>query len=184
MEVMDKKISYYYNNGKLKIEQVMEDYRNYVYAIIKRICTNLSEEDIEEMYIEVFFALWQNQNKLDVNKPISPYLRGITRNLITHKLREFNGIDEISEYEEQLISNFDIESILIWQETEAIIFDELKRLKTRDKDIYILYYYQNKSFDEISEIYNISQSNIRVILSRIRKRIRKILIKGGYSYNE
>ncbi len=184
MEVIDKKISYYYNNGELEIEQIMEDYRNYVYAIIKRICISLSEEDIEEIYIEVFFALWQNQNKLDINKSISPYLRGITRNLITHKLREFNNIDEISEHEEQLISNFNIESILIWKEIESIILNELKNLKTRDKDVYILYYYQNKSFNEISKIYNISQSNIRIILFRIRKKIKKILLKGGYDYNE
>ena len=61
MEVVDKKISYYFTNGILDIENTMTDYRNYIQAIIKRICTNLSNEDIEEIYIEVFFALWQNQ---------------------------------------------------------------------------------------------------------------------------
>lgn len=183
MEVVDKKISYYFTNGILDIENTMTDYRNYIQAIIKRICTNLSNEDIEEIYIEVFFALWQNQNKLDINKSMSSYLRGITRNLITHKIREIKNIDDILECEEQVVSNFDIEDTLIWQDKKKIISNELKCLKAKEKDIFILYYYQNKSIDEISKLCNLSKSNIKIILFRIRKKIKKGLIKGGYDYN-
>lgn len=183
MEVIDKKISYYFANGTLDVEKTMKDYHNYIYTIIKRICTNLSAEDMEEVYIEVFFVLWQNQNKLDINKSMSSYLRAITRNLITHKLRKFNNIDTLED-EEQFIANFDTEFILIWQEKKKIIFNELKNLKSKDKEIFISYYYQNKSIIEISKLYNLSRSNIKIILFRIRKRIKKALIKGGYDYNE
>lgn len=183
MEVIDRKISYYFTNGTIDVEKTMKDYRNYIYAIIKRICTNLSEEDIEEVYIEVFFVLWQNQNKLDINKSMSSYLRAITRNLITHKLRKFNNIDAL-ENEEKFIANFDTEFILIWQEKKKIIFNELKNLKSKEKEIFISYYYQNKRIIEISELFNLSKSNIKITLFRIRKRIKKALIKGGYDYNE
>lgn len=183
MEVIDKKISYYFANGTLDVEKTMKDYHNYIYTIIKRICTNLSAEDMEEVYIEVFFILWQNQNKLDINKSMSSYLRAITRNLITHKLRKFNNIDTLED-EEQFIANFDTEFILIWQEKKKIIFNELKNLKSKDKEIFISYYYQNKSIIEISELFNLSKSNVKIILFRIRKRIKKALIKGGYDYNE
>lgn len=184
MEVIDRKISYYFDSGSLDIEKTMQDYRNYIYAIIKRICVNLPNEDVEEIYIEVFFALWQNQNKLDINKSMSSYLRGITRNLITHKLRECNNMDDILECEEQLISNLNIESTLIWQEKKKMIFNELKKLKLKEKEIFVLYYYQNKDIEEISKIYNLSRSNIKIILFRIRRKIKKVLIKGGYDYNE
>ncbi len=184
MEIMDKKISYYFNNGKLDIEMIMDDYHNYIYAIIKRICINSSEEDIEELYLDVFFSLWKNQSKLDINKSMSSYLSAVTRNLITHKLRESNDFDNLLDCEEKIISNIDIESTLIWKEKEKIISSELKHLKEKDKKIFILYYYQNKSINEISELYNLSKSNIKIILFRIRKRVKKVLIKGGYDYNE
>lgn len=183
MEVIDKKISYYFNNGKIDVEKAMEDYHNYIHTIIKRICINLYEEDIEEIYIEVFFALWKNQNKLDINKPMSSYLAGITRNLIKRKFRELSNNEDILEYEEELVSKLDIESVLIWQEKKNIIFNELKNLKSEQKDIFILYYYKNKSIDEISKLYNLSKSNIKIILFRIRKKIKKVLIKGGYECN-
>ncbi len=183
MEAIDKKISYYFVNGTLDMKRIMEDYHNYIHTIIKRICINLSEEDADEIFIEVFFALWQNQSKLDINKSMSSYLRGITRNLITHKLREFNNTIDILECEEQYIANIDIESTLIWQEQKKIISNGLEKLKPRDKEIFILYYYQNKSISEISKLYNLSNSNIKIILFRIRRRINNALIKGGYDYN-
>lgn len=183
MEVVDKKISYYFTDGILDMENTMKDYRNYIYAIIKREYINLSKEDIEEIYIEVFFALWQNQSKLDINKSMASYLRGITRNLITHKLREVNNIEDILDCEEQVISNLDIEDTLIWQDKKKIISNELKNLKSKDKEIFILYYYQNKDISEISKLCNLSKSNIKIILFRIRKKIKKGLIKGGYGYN-
>lgn len=184
MQILEKKISYYFINGKLDIETVMDDYTNYIYKIIKRICINLSEEDIEEIYLDVFFALWQNQSKLDVNKPISSYLCAVTRNIITHKLREFKDNENILDCEEKIASNFNLESTLEWQEEEKIIYNQLRNLKEKSKDIFILYYYKNKSIDEISKLYNLSKSNIKVILFRIRKRMKKALSKEGNDYNE
>lgn len=184
MEVIDRKISYYFANGTIDVEKTMKDYHNYIYTIIKRICANLSEEDIEEVYIEVFFVLWQNQNKLDINKSMSSYLRGVTINLIKHKLRKNNNNEDILEYEEKLISNFNIEDILEKQEREIIISNELEKLKPNEREVFLLYYYKNRSVNEISRLLNLSKSNIKIILFRVRKRIKKILIKGGYEYDK
>ncbi len=184
MEVADKEIYYYINNEILDVEKAMKDYRNYMYTIIRKIGINLSKEDSEEIYVEAFFTLWKNQSKLDINKPMSAYLRGITRNLIKHKWREINKNEDISEYEEKLISNFDIGIAFERIEKETIISNELGKMKSKDRDIFIAYYYKNKSISEISELYNLSKSNIKIILFRIRKKIKKILVKGGYDCNE
>lgn len=31
-------------------------------------CNNFSDEDIEEIILDVFLTLWNNQNKLDINQ--------------------------------------------------------------------------------------------------------------------
>lgn len=115
---------------------------------------------------------------------MSAYLRGITRNLIKHKWREINNNEDISEYEEKLISNFDIGTDFERKEKETVILNELEKMKSKDRDIFIAYYYKNKSVSEISELYNLSKSNIKIILFRIRKKIKKVLVKGGYDSNE
>ena len=56
-------------DGKiLNIELAMKDYNNYIYKIIKNKYNNFSDEDIEEIILDVFLTLWNNQNKLDINQ--------------------------------------------------------------------------------------------------------------------
>ena len=67
-------------DGKiLNIELAMNDYNNYIYKIIKNKYNGFSDEDIEEMILDVFLTLWNNQNKLDINQKMSSYIAGIKK---------------------------------------------------------------------------------------------------------
>lgn len=172
------------SEDKLEIEKVMKDYTNYVYAIANRCSTNLSEEDIEEINSDVFLTLWKNQKKLNINNNISSYIGGITKNLIKQKYRYIKANDNISDYEEELISMSNIELIFSNDEQNMIISNELEKIKSQDKEIFILYYYENKNVKEISMIHNISKSKVKTTLFRIRKKLQKVLKERGYDFNE
>ena len=81
MEKTDE-ISKFYKDNKLEIEKVIEKYTAYTYSIIKTRVTKIRKEDAEEIISDVFLALWNNRNKLDLNKSMSLYISGITKNLI------------------------------------------------------------------------------------------------------
>ena len=86
-------------DGKiLNIELAMKDYNNYIYKIIKNKYNNFSDEDIEEIILDVFLTLWNNQNKLDINQKMSSYIAGITKNLIKKKYRTNNNDENIEDY--------------------------------------------------------------------------------------
>lgn len=184
MEVKNKKIYLYIENNNLKIEEIMNDYTNYIYTIIRNFNTSLSKEDIEEIVLDVFLTLWKNQYKLDINKNISSYIGGITKNLIKYKCRQNKIILNIDDYEEQLIDFKNIELFLIQDEKKKIIMTELEKIKPEEKDIFISYYYDDNSIKEISNKLNISESKVKVKLFRIRKRINKVLKERGYGANE
>ena len=83
---MNNQKIYNYMDGKiLNIELAMKDYNNYIYKIIRNKYNNFSDEDIEEIILDVFLTLWNNQNKLDINQKMSSYIAGITKNLIKKK---------------------------------------------------------------------------------------------------
>ena len=88
LEIKNRKISTYIEHDKLLTEKVIKDYMNYIYTIIINAPVNLSQEDIEEIFIDVILTLWKNQNKLDINKSMSAYISGITKNLIKYKCRQ------------------------------------------------------------------------------------------------
>ena len=103
MENKNDKIWQYVENGKLQMEKVIEIYSNYVCKIIRNSYLKISNEDLEEITLDVFLTLWKNQNKLDLNKSMSSYIAGITKNLIKKKYRDIKLNYNIEDYDEQII---------------------------------------------------------------------------------
>ena len=102
LKLEDRKIHTYIENDNLQMEMIIEDYSNYVKTIIRNSYINLSNEDVEEVVIDVFLTLWRNQDKLDINKSMSSYISGVTKNLIKYKYRQSKENLNIEEYEENL----------------------------------------------------------------------------------
>lgn len=184
MKVEDRKIYTYIENNKLQMEQIMENYSNYISTIIRNSYIELSSEDVEEVLLDVFLTLWKNQEKLDINKSMSAYISGITKNLIKYKYRQCKENQNIEEYEEKLIDSLNIEIMILQNERQNVIAEELEKIKQEDKEIFIEYYYDDKSIKQISKIFNMSESKIKSKLFRVRKRLNKALKKRGYSSNE
>lgn len=184
LKLEDRKIHTYIENDNLQMKMIIEDYSNYVKTIIRNSYINLSNEDVEEVVIDVFLTLWRNQDKLDINKSMSSYISGVTKNLIKYKYRQSKENLNIEEYEENLVEVSNMEVILSHNEKRNIITEELKKVKKEDSEIFIEYYYDDRSVKEISKIFNMSESKIKSKLFRVRKRLKKALKKRGYSSNE
>lgn len=184
MKVKNKKIYSYINNNNLEIEKIVNDYTNYIYTIIRNTSINFLQEDIEEIILDVFLTLWNNQEKLNINNSMSAYIAGITRNLIKKKYREIKICNNIEDYEEELICLQNLEIGFVQNEKTKIIQNELEKLKVEDREIFVEYYYAQRSIREISIIFNITESKVKSKLFRIRRTLRKALKKGGYGYNE
>ena len=184
MEIKNRKIYTYIEQDKLLIEKIMKDYMNYIHTIIINMARDLKQEDIEEIMQDVILTLWKNQDKLDINKSMSAYLSGITKNLVKYKCRQRKIHTNIDDWEEQLSDFKNLDWIIEKNEREKIISQELETLKENDREIFIKYYYHEKSIKEISNFFNMSESKIKSKLFRIRKILRKALKKGGYGYYE
>lgn len=159
----------------------------YVYIIIKNSGYLFSNEDIEEIASDVFLIIWRNKEKLDINKEISPYIAGITKNLIRKKKRDIKSINEdlknIDELQNYLFDKIDYtQNEAEEKEQIDIVTDELTKMKEEDKNIFTYYYYESKSIKEIANILEITEIKVKSRLSRIRKKLRKELEKRGYSY--
>jgi len=180
--VKEDLISNYKNNNELAIEDIVAQYSNYVYKIIKNISKNISNEDTEEILLDVFMAVWNNREKLKEELPLKPYIVGVTKNAIKNKSRNIKFTYDIEEYN---IENFtDINEIIEQGEKNKIISKELNTMKQEDNKIFVLYYYNSMSIKEIANKLNSSETNIKTRLHRIRKRLKKALMEGGYGYGK
>lgn len=169
-----KEIKYYMKNNELDLEKIINDYSTYIVTIINNMANeNLNNEDKEEIVSEVFFILWKNKNKLDINKHLSSYIAGITRNVVKEYLRKAKVDFNISDYENSLYcydkTNYFEDNL----EEICKIEKKLENMKEIDKTIFLKFYYSSKSIKDIAKELNISEFNVKQRLYRIRNKIRK-----------
>ncbi len=178
-------LSDYLINGKIDIDRILDDFYNYVYVIVKNgVSVSITEEDIEEIISDVFVAIWKNSSNLLKTTEIKPYLAGTAKNIIRNKYRNMKLNFSISDYEENLVNACNVEKMIEENERNKIILDTLKSVKPREYEIFILFYYESKSIKEIAKSLNLSTSNVKTILHRIRKIIKRNLEDGGYGYGK
>jgi len=176
------KIKKYKKNNNLDLEKIIDEYSGYVYKIINSLAIQyLTDEDIEEIVSDTFFVLWKNRDKLDEEKLLSSYIAGIVKNLVKEKTRVININVDISDYENIIQDYKKIDMLCEQREKISMVESTLKQMKEEDISIFNLYYYSSMKINEISKILNLSEFNVKSRLYRIRKKIKKELIKGGYS---
>ena len=172
------------NSNGFNIEKLIIKYQAYLYKVIKSITTDLTNEDIEEIIEDVYLVLWNNKEKIDFKLPIEPYMVGIAKNLVKNKYRKFFINDNIEDYENTISTSIDIQLLIEQKEKNKIISSVLNNVDSADKEIFILYYFYNKSIKEISTQLKITTINVKTKLHRLRKKIQKKLIEGGYNYGK
>ena len=170
----DREIKRYIKNNELDLERIINEYSSYIAIIINNMAsTNLSNEDKEEIISEVFFILWKNKHKLDINKSLSSYIAGITRNLVKEYLRKIKINVDISDYENSLYGYDKIDFLDTKIQEIRHIEKKLENMKEIDKTIFLDFYYSSKSIKDIAKEQKMSEFSVKQRLYRIRNKIKK-----------
>ena len=174
-----KQLEEYYKNNEIDIDQIIEDFTPYITSIINNeINKVISFEDKEEIFLDTFFILWKNRNRLNINVSLKSYLAGITRNLIKEKYRKLNITYDIANFENNSLNN-----VNMYEDDRELILDieqKISELKAIDIEIINSFYYSSMSIKDIAKKLNISELNVKTRLHRIRKKIKKELNNGGF----
>lgn len=179
----EDKLNSFEENGILNIEKIINRYNSYIYTILKNSLSN--ELDIEETLSDVFLIFWKNYKKLDKKISVKLYLIGITKNLVKKKYSKnsFN-ISNIELFENAIISDINIEELIENNEKSKIISDTLSNIRDVDKNIFIMFYYNQRKIKDIAKLLKISESKVKISLYRSRKTIKKKIKERGYGYEK
>ncbi len=180
-----KKLKDYIEKEELNIEKVITDYSAFLYKNIKNHSYNLVNEDVEEIIVDTFFVLWKNYKKMDLDDKVSNYLIGVSKNILFNKLRKnkikYNSVN-LEDYKDIVKTKDDVEKLYEEQDRVSFIENIVDNMDKESKEIFILFYYEQRKIKEISKILGVSESKVKTRLHRIRKKIKKELEKGGYRY--
>ncbi len=162
---------------------LINKHKDLVFTIAVRVVKN--REDAEELAQDVFIKAFEVLSTFKKESKFSTWLYRIAFNMAVSKTRKKKL--ETSNLESEIIEKFSIDEIvpdlqeLSDEEQKNCVEKALKTLPYEENIIITLFYYDDKSIEEISEITNLSASNVKVKLHRIRKKlysiIQKVIIK-------
>lgn len=132
-------------------------------------------EDAEDMVQEAYLKLWKKRNELpsDIDS-MEAYCVTLTKNLCYDALREAHIDKDERSPEELKISNESTVSHEIEVRDEANqVMRLIEGLPEQQRQIILMRDVNDRPYEEIEEETGLSAINIRVLLSRARKRIRE-----------
>jgi len=148
-------------------------HKNLVFTIVLKIVNN--REDAEEISQDVFLKAYQSLSTFERKSKFSTWLYRIAYNAAISKTRKKKV--EMVAIEDSVISNYSTDEInrnmheLDEDDRQIILEKALKRLPEEDNLLITLFYKNETSIDDISEITGLSVSNVKVKLHRIRKKL-------------
>lgn len=135
-------------------------------------------EDAKDAVQEVFIKLWKRRETLEEYRSLEAFSMRVTRNLCLDKLKAKKP-EYVEEKTLQLgrTSGFTPAELLESKEIYGRIKKIISGLPENQRSVIHLRDIEGYEYKEMGEILNMDLNNIRVLLSRARKAVRKALTK-------
>lgn len=151
-----------------ELEQVLELYGNMVYRLAYA-CMR-STMDAEDVYQEVFLRYFQKRPSFESEEHRRAWLLRVTVNRARTLFR--------SAWFRHTVP---LEDRVVFAEPEERRLDEaLAQLRSGDRELLHLFYYEELSVREIGELLRRKESTVRTQLTRVRRRLGEILKGDAY----
>ncbi|MBR4072888.1 MAG: sigma-70 family RNA polymerase sigma factor [Clostridia bacterium] len=180
-----KIIEMFFNRDENALSQTDKKYGKYCYKIAFNILEN--QPDAEECVNDTYLGVW-NSIPPQIPQIFSAFLAKITRNISLKKYREKTagkrggGSADIAVEEllECLPSKSTVLDALEAQELSQIIDLFLRQLSCEERCVFLRRYWYFDSVKDISKRYNLSEGQVKMRLSRTRKKLLLKLQKEGH----
>ncbi len=176
-------INLYWERSEAAITETANKYGRYCRAIAFNILSN--NADAEECENDTYMAAWNSMPPTRPNKLLA-FLGRLTRNIALdrydyNKAKKRNGEFDtlLSELGDIIFSQIDVEEEYEAKEVSKFISEFLHGSNVENRVIFLRRYWFSDSINDISVQFGMSESKVKSILYRMRKKLKKYLEKEG-----
>ncbi len=144
-----------------------------------------TSDDIDDLLQNIFIKVYRNINEYDSSLLFSSWIYRITHNeMIDWYRREKRRTtlsldDDAQDIVSKLMSEDDHTTRFSNQEQKEHIIKRLNSLHEKYKEILLLRFYEDKSYEEIADILKIPAGTVAVRINRAKKQLQASLTKYG-----
>ncbi len=156
---------------------IIERYQGKLFAYLYRLVGG--REEAEDLLQDVFIKAFKNLNSYDSNRKFSSWIYRIAHNEAVNyikrkSLKKFISWEDVTSTKDKLAGNSTEESVdNIWMKKEAIreVNEAIDKLPIKYKQVLLLRYYSEKSYEEIGEILRKPVNTVGTLINRAKKKM-------------
>ncbi|MBO4418381.1 MAG: RNA polymerase sigma factor [Oscillospiraceae bacterium] len=177
-------VALYWERNPAAIDRTAEKYGSYCTTVARNILQN--REDAEECVNDTWLCAW---NSIPPNRPenLATFLGRLTRNRAIDRLRSRNSLKRgqgatplaLEELSTVIPAVAGPESELLLEELVQSVNRFLGTLSQKERDVFLCRYWYFDSVAEIGADFGFSESKVKTLLYRTRKKLRQALQKEG-----
>ncbi len=152
--------------------ECVNTYADNVYRFILKNLRH--EEDARDVVQTAFEKMWRHRDEVDASKSKSYLFTVAYRQMIDH-IRKVKRIQLKEEFNEEIKTVNKPSNNL-----KKILNEALARLSETQRTLVLLKDYEGYSYEEIGQITNLSESQVKVYLHRARVQLKEYLVKVDY----
>lgn len=153
---------------------IVDRYKNKLWRYIRRL-TNVADEDAEDVLQEVFIKIYYNLNDYDKELPFSSWVYRIAHNQVISNFRKIaarpqgnqTGLEDLTV--QGLLSETDLEKEIDQKIVSQQINQALQKLDPKYRELLVLKYFEEKSYEEISDITRRPTGTVASMLNKAKK---------------
>lgn len=170
-------------NDKNAFAELFKFYQNYLFKLCFSYVQN--EQHALDLMQDIYIKLYKNIQQFDDKYPFHPWIRRVAVNTCINEKRRNtvncipldSGDGEIS-LEEQLASADDTQQEVEKHEMTMLIRQHINSLPQKQRMVMILRYYEDLSYEEISELMKIPLGTVKTDLYRAKNALKARLYQA------
>jgi len=155
-----------------KFIELVNDYRTLIFKVCNLYCRD--PESCRDLFQEVVLQLWKSYPGFRKESADSTWIYRVALNTAISNFRKEKRSPDRKPLDLEELEIPDLSTATDENESRNLLHLAIDRLSEIEKAI-IMLYLEEKSYDEISEIIGISNSNVGVRLNRIKIKLNKTI---------
>ena len=161
---------------------IVERYETKLSRYIRRRA-RVTDEDVQDILQDIFIKIYTHLNDFDPALSFSSWAYRIAHNHIISWYRKHNvrNRDRIGDIDQDVMHNvadlYDVEHQQWVDEMQGTITVQLAELSDKYRDVILLRFFEDKDYEEISDILEIPPGTVATRLNRAKKKLEELLTK-------
>ncbi len=163
----EKLASFMQENGGDGIEEIIDRYQKKLERYVLLITRD--SEEANDVLQEVFISVYKNINSFDLTRKFSSWIYRIAHNKALNELRKKKilvGLSEIKEMVDEDNNAEKIEKDIDSDDIKKKLKKNVEKMSIKYREVIMLRYFEDKSYEEISDILEIPKNTVGVRVKR------------------